>query len=208
MASKSKRRFPDVHRLLSARDNFRELQGEGASSVPAFLAWKAFLVVARLECGTSEKHKVIASCRESITRFGPDLEESVKRFSVALSSVNNVPDSVVRDWYVSAEMYEQVSKSYIADEVAQARRRIARMQRAIDRATSCSVFPCEEIGLELYRIRNVVLAHPRVLTGANLFETIVPAFEDLVYRLALAGWGRHTNTSYLDAEAILEQQNG
>lgn len=98
MNARKKRSFPDVHRLLWVREDFRALQGDGASSVPAFLAWKAFLIVTRLETGSTEKEKVCASCRASIEQMGLELDGRINEFAMALSSVNNVTDPVVAEW--------------------------------------------------------------------------------------------------------------
>lgn len=104
---------------------------------------------------------------------------------------------------VTSEEQERWSKEEIAEEVGRARKRIKNLVRKVESGSSVSAYPCEEIASELYRMRNAVLAHPSVYTGANLFEAIVPAFETLTATLALAGWARHTRRTLKEAENLV-----
>jgi hypothetical protein len=195
-----KRPWQDVPRLLRARARFRtEFEDPNArSSVPAFLAWKALLIVAkgssqggeRSQCAEAIKH---AMASETLLR--PHALAFVKN----LQPFRSVSPAVVRDWYVDPQL-----------EGPPARERVDYILRQIKRLAPLTEQPAgssfreehlADLADQVYAVRCAVIAHVSVLSTGNLFQTVVPAFEDLTAGVALSAWAERARLTLREAEA-------
>lgn len=190
----ARRIWPDVARLLQKRREFRDIRDPNvASSVTAFLAWKAFLIVVRGSATGDEKDQ----CREVVTRAlveFPILWENAEHFVKSLRPLQSQSANVVGDWYAEPSWTEAQTKG----RVAWATRSIGRLHEAMTRKDHRETF-AGEIAEHAYAIRSAVLAHGAVHSTGNLFQLIVPRFEDFVARVACAGYAHRAQLPLKEA---------
>lgn len=192
--------WPDVGRLLRARGQFRSYgTADAASSVPAFLAWKAFLLVAR---GTDEGSepsqcaKLIAQSLEACAELTP----RAVTLATNLQDFRRVSPAVVQMWFVP----DSVGAEQATAEVQGMLRRIRSLERFGELNGANGSRAAYTLGGICYAIRNAVLAHVNVLSTGNLFQRIVPPFEELVAAVAVAGWAKRAGVSLGDAKVFLK----
>src|SRR5690606_11260023 len=78
---KLRRVWPDVPRLLQAQDELASFQTpEAHLSVPAFMAWKAFLVTLRAEAAEGEKERCRVAVAASLDAHAKELLAPVRAF--------------------------------------------------------------------------------------------------------------------------------
>lgn len=207
MSAKMRRFLPDVPRLLKSKDQFRTLASpDAASSIAAFLAWKAFLLVARAETDASEKRRCQSSVVKTLRHFPDELFPNVRAFADTLQLFRDpraASAEVFNEWFISLDDAAALSR----DEIARERGRIARSIERLGHLTnteSTALLVSEGalLGEQLYRIRNSVIGHASVVTGMVLFDRIVPEFERVVSDLAL--FGRARLASMTAEEALKE----
>ncbi len=188
--------WPDVPRLLQKRQDFLGLEAALASSVTAFLAWKAFLIVARGGFQGSEKNQCSELISTALSRH-PSLWPCARNFATSLKPLANESPAVVADWYAE-ESWEPDARER---RVSWAKRTLREMAAANEHEKGGSRL-LEHLSDHAYAVRSAVLAHGAIHTTANHFERIVPAFEVFVSHVACAGWAERARLS-LDA-AMME----
>jgi hypothetical protein len=195
----------DVPRLLRAKEQFRSLSSiDAASSIPAFLAWKAFLIVARQESAPTEKRRCQDSVAETLKAFPDEVMGPTREFVENLQLLRNprmASPSVVEDWFISMDDLTSLQRDQLTIQRERILRSIERLDRALQGDGRLLLNEGDAIGEQLYRVRNSVIGHASVVTGMVLFDRIVPAFESLVSELALLGRARLGNISAYDARA-------
>jgi hypothetical protein len=179
--SRKNSRVPDVPRLLALKHQVREsiLGEETASSVSAFIAWKALLLASQAEVGGSEIARLKATVVECLRRYPKELRPALTSFVVALTRVSgpDVTPSVKSEW--------MGDPGELAGEVDRVLRSVKQLSRRLPETPDDRLWTlAEEVALRLRQIRHVVIGHARVTTGTPLFATIVKPFEELVTQLA------------------------
>jgi hypothetical protein len=196
---KLRRLWPDVPRLLRAREQFSSYQTPDAGiSVPAFLAWKAFLIVMRCEEGETEKERCRNSVTLSLRAFRDDLHGESSAFIHALHHFLDETPAVVSDWYLPTNVDGHPERE--VRRIVQDLKRLEAHSRRMSAEQLAELGP--EIADQLYQVRCSVIAHASVLTNGNLFDVIVPAFGRLVAALSLAGWARRAGISLQEAKEL------
>ena len=186
--SNSRRPWPDVPRLLQKRREFQHIGDQSvATSVTAFLAWKAFLIVARGSSSGPEKDQCEALVRRMLFKF-PELWPTAENFVRTLKTLSTASSSEIADWYADPSL----SKKKIEDRVSWARRSIVNMSGALAVRTHTDSQALELAG-HAYAVRSAVLAHGAIHSTGNRFAIVVPAFEDLSSQIASAGYAERAD---------------
>lgn len=190
------RPWSDVPRLLRKRRQFADLGDRSlASSVTAFLAWKAFLVVARGSAAGEEKQQCISTVAEVLSQH-PGLWTAAEAFGKALRALRQASPAVVTDWYCDAAWDQAKSKRHVEwalRSIREINERIAAGQRTSAEAAI--------LADHMYAMRSAVLAHVSVQSTGNLFQHLVPPFEQLTCRVACAGYAQRAGLDLSAAES-------
>lgn len=191
---RSRKPWPDVPRLLQRRRHFQDLGDHSvASSVTAFLAWKAFLIVARGSSSGAEKDQC-ATLTSSMLSQHSDLWLPAVEFAKALKPLSRQTDMMLGDWYADPAL----SPREFENRVRWARRSIVKLNKDLssgDRGEAVS----KALTDHAYAIRSAVLAHGAIHSTGNLFELIVPAFEEFVSQVACAGYAERARIPLAEA---------
>ena len=197
--SPTRRIWPDVARLLQKRREFLDIGDPTlASSVTAFLAWKAFLIVARGSTTGDEKSQCRRVVIEALDLY-PALWANATSFVRALRPLQSASVNVVGDWYADPSR----SQREVLSRVGWAQRSIGKLHAAMERKERDATF-ASDIADHAYAIRSAALAHGAVHSTGNLFQLIVPSFEDFVARVACA---RYASRAKLELIAAYEECN-
>jgi hypothetical protein len=171
----------DVPRLLALKRQVRALVlGEDtASSVAAFIAWKAMLLVSNAQAGSGESERVKAGVTMCLRNHPEQLRPALRSFMAALKrlSASDVTPSVRGEWIEDCREDGQD-----VDSILRSVRQLAEQLPGTPDDRLWTLGPA--VALNLRRIRHVVIGHARVTTGTPLFAAIVNSFEDLVTELA------------------------
>jgi hypothetical protein len=179
----NRRPWPDVPRLLQKRRQFAELGDRSlASSVTAFLAWKALLVVARGSETGDEKQQCIRTVTMALSHH-PEFWAEAESFTRALRALTQVSAAVVQDWYCDTAWEPDKSARHAEWATRSIREANELMAEGRKDATLA-----ERVGDHLYAMRSAVLAHASVQSTGNLFQLVVPPFEQLTCHVACGGW--------------------
>lgn len=177
--------WADALRLLRKRQEIAQEIREPllGDSVQAFMAWRAFLIVAR---GTYPGVREKAQCQEMLRLALRDYPESQGPASALLKGLvvlsKQIP-STIAPWYTDDDSTEEACRDAL--EKAQRRFRSYRAMEGIDEDNLDRL--ATDLGSDVYAIRSAVIAHASVTTSGNLFMAIVPAFTSLVAVCACAG---------------------
>jgi hypothetical protein len=173
--------MPDVPRLLALKQQVRRsvLGEDTASSVAAFIAWKALLLISNAQPGSGEADRIQAGVRTSLRSSPGQLRPAVQSFVGALKrlSASDVTPSVRAEWMEDPRGEEEDIDAVL--------RSVKHLANQISRAPDEELWTlAPAIALNLRRVRHVVIGHVRVTTGSPLFSAIVNPFENLVTQLA------------------------
>jgi hypothetical protein len=183
-----------VPRLLQKRRDFRDLADPSvSSSVTAFLAWKAFLIVARGSSTGIEKIQCRHVVRATAATF-PELRAPAKRFASALKAIAAGTPTTVADWYSDPALEADDTRK----RVQWAKRSIAKLNETLS-SDRVGDSVAEELADHVYAIRSAVLAHGAIHSTGNLFQLVVPAFEDFVSMVACAGYAQRAGITLTEA---------
>jgi hypothetical protein len=198
--------WPDIPRLLRARSLFRELGADTSSSVPAFLAWKAFMVTTRAEEGTSERARCERAVAECLRQYPEDVEPALRSFIHALGPFRNGINRVaVGEWYITGDEWDSLSAAEVKVRIDRVLARLQRLLQTERQLGAGGLYEmADDLTYHLYNVRNAVLAHAAVLSTGNLFPIVVPAFERAAEALALAGLSRRAGVAFRDAVTLLD----
>lgn len=183
----AKPRLPwgDALRILRKR---RDLVGglsepQLTDSIQAFLAWKAFAIVAR---GITPEAREKNQCQElmRITLPMSALRNPALRFVRGLEALIEQSPALMSDWYCE-EDWDASAKTRRVEEARRRVRRTSKSMKAGDGLQSPST--AYDIGEDMYAVRSAVIAHASVHTGGNLFPHLVPPFGSLAALSACAG---------------------
>jgi hypothetical protein len=178
--TKTMPRMPDVLRLIELKRKVRELVlgEETASSVAAFIAWKALLLASNVERG-SEHERLQAATANCLRNYPNELRSSLTAFVLALRHLSgpDITPAIRADWIGDPRG--------VGQEVERVLRDIKQLVIVLPK-TADKDLPklARSIAAHLARIRNVVIGHAQVTTGTPLFPIIVRPFEDLVTKVA------------------------
>lgn len=180
-----RRPWPDVPRLLTKRSEFRQLLGdpELAGSVTAFIAWKAFLIVARGIAEGDEKRQVREVFRVALSPDRDVLWDAASRFASALRGIALDSPALIAEWYAD-QAWEPTKRDSSVEWAKRSIRRLSDGLNAKQRLPELA----ELLADHAYAVRNAVIAHGAVHTNANHFHRVVPAFEQLVCLVTCAGY--------------------
>lgn len=176
-------RIPDVGRLLRLRTKVkRELLGpDVASSITAFIAWKACLVAAATERGDDEQTQVESLLETALKQQPSLLRDPLMDFVQALRGLASpeITPMVKQDWL------EDPEHPNLGSEVERVLRQLKTLETKLAQIPDNDLWRfASELTPHLRRVRHVVIGHARVMTTTVQFEKIVPAFEELTARLA------------------------
>jgi hypothetical protein len=181
--TKKRPRLAEVDRLLRLKQTARItlLRPDVASSVAAFIAWKALLLAANAENGPNERQRLRKAVRGALQAEPNALRPAVEEFVEGLQrlSRSDVTPMVRRDWFAQEGAVGQREQ---ADDVIRSAKRLRR------RLTELQDGDVAEISSELVDrmcdVRNAVIGHVRVTTETPFFGTIVTPFETLAASVA------------------------
>jgi len=109
---------------------------------------------------------------------------------------------VVEEWYVIKDELSQLSADSRIARVQSKQRKLKRLFDQVRGSESIADLG-PQIADELYDIRNSVLAHVSVLSTGNLFDVVIPRFEQLVADVATCGWAIVAGVEYQTAKGFL-----
>lgn len=188
-----KRPWPDVPRLLQMRQKVGDIQPGIATSLTAFLAWKAFLITAKSVGTGSERERCVerlaeaqkqeAGCRIPAARFADALEVLVEQSNVAIA-----------EW-LAADDDDEATRD---EKVATFKRKI---QRLTPRAKNSGLALSDRwtIAEHAISLRNSIIAHGSVHSTGNLFQFVVPRFESFIAASACQGYAAKAGLTYEEA---------
>jgi len=179
----------DVPRLMQMRNRVGDLQAGVATSVTAFLAWKAFLITAK-SCGTgAERERCISRIAEAIS-LDHECQHVAGRFADGLLLLADQSNVAVAEW-LAVDDDDEVTRD---GRVARFKRDVRRMS---PRARN-SPLPIQDrftIAECAVAFRHSVIAHGSVHSTGNLFQLIVPPFDDLVCAVTYQGYAQRLGLS-------------
>lgn len=179
---KAREIVPDVPRLLRLKQQVRTsvLGDETASSIAAFIAWKAFLLASMVEEGGDEADRVERTVAACLRHYPVQMRPPLASFVVGLKRLSG-PDITPA---LRMEWLGQPQK--IGNEVERIVRSVKRLVRELPETPDDKLWMiAPSVGEHLRHVRHVVIGHARVTTGTPLFPMIVRPFEDLVAQLAM-----------------------
>lgn len=177
--------WTDALRILRKRRDVGKGLSETslADSIQAFLAWKAFIIVAR---GITPAGREKNQCQELLRQALGGYEELLlpaRQFVRGLEALSKQTDGLLQDWYCE-EDWQPAEKT----------ERITRMRKSVSRLAAerreeglRSARSSYDIGENMYAVRSAVIAHASVSTSGNLFPHIVGPFGELASLSACAG---------------------
>ena len=181
------RPFSDVPRLLQMRS---EIKGKKigqfeTNAVTAFLAWRAFLIVARTATGGHEKNFCLKKIKATLEEHN-ELKEVTESFVNSLKQFTQQPEEVIKEWYSPPNDVTII------------------MREINDMNVECTKpggwkkpWPLTE---HLFAIRNCVLAHGTMHSTGNLFQSIMPAFDNFIASIACAGYATQSKITFNKAK--------
>lgn len=164
-----------------------------ATSVTAFLAWKAYLIVARGSVNGPEKVQCGRLATLMLGKFD-ELWPTAAAFAKALKPLTVASAVELTDWYADPSLPAKT----IDKRVRWAKRSIASVNAAVERQARGDAL-AEELADHAYAIRSAVLAHGAIHSTGNRFQVIVPLFEEFTSRIACAGYADRAEISLQDA---------
>lgn len=170
-----------------------DLQQGIATSVTAFLAWKAFLITAKSQGSGSERDKCIPRIAEAIGA-ATECSSAAVAFASALEHLAAQSNAQIAEWLASD-----------ADEVPARDAKVARFKREVRRLSRRELDgSLSEEGRFLvagcaFAIRNSVLAHGSVHSTDGLFAHVVPAFDEFVCAVACQGYAKQIGATFSEA---------
>jgi hypothetical protein len=188
--------WPDVPRLLQQRKKLGEVLGPTvASSVTAFLAWKAFLITAKSQGSGAERDR----CRQRIAdaiATSTECHLAADKFVAAREMSSAQSNMAVAEWFCLEDTDASARDGII-------RRFRTGMRRLSDRAPDALLSADDRAFVAEYcvRLRNSVLAHGSVHSTGNLFEIVVPRFDALVCLVACQGYSERLGVTFPEARA-------
>lgn len=189
------RPFKDVPRLLQMRS---EIQGKKigeyeTSAVTAFLAWRAFLIVAR-QTEVGKEKDVCEKKIEEMLKQHNELKEVTEKFVKSLKPLIQQSENVVKDWY--CDIAQEPQYPFSVDTI---RQKIKKMNEAFTHPEGWKGIS-RDITYHAYAIRNCVLAHGTMHSTGNLFQSIMPAFDNFVASIACAGYATQSKITFNEAK--------
>ena len=180
--------FQDVSRLLQMRSEIREKKiGQfETSAVTAFLAWRAFLIVARKATGGHEKDFCAKKIKDMLVQHN-ELKEVTERFVNSLKQFPQQTEEVIKEWY------------FQPDDVPLIMREIKSMNETCIKPEGWKTISWQ-LTQHLFAIRNCVLAHGTMHSTGNLFQSIMPAFDNFVASIACAGYATQFKIPFSQAK--------
>jgi hypothetical protein len=154
------------------------LQPGVATSLTAFLTWKAFLITAKSVGVGAERDKCVKAVAEAI-RVDAACQLAAAGFASALELLAEQSPIAIAEWLASDD-----------DEAVARDGKVDRFQRAMRKLTprkKAEPLPLGErftVAEYAYSFRNAVIAHGNVHSTGNLFQYLVPKFEELVLSVA------------------------
>jgi len=193
------RPWPDVPRLLKKRNDFRQLLGDAtlAGSVTAFIAWKAFLIIARGSLDGDEKAQVRGLFRATMGADRDLLWIAASAFVTSLRGIAEGTPQSVADWYAD----QSWARAKRDGQVDWAKRSIGRLSAAFASGQRSAEL-AEQVADHVYAVRNAVIAHGAVHTNANHFQRVVPRFEHLTNLVTCAGYATRAD---LPLSTVMEE---
>lgn len=189
--------WPDVPRLLTASHDFASADSPDTHySVPAFMAWKALLIVVRGENEETEKRQCIESIHKSLSAYPKELRAPLAAFAKAADRFRSTSRNEMAEWFCSP------GDRNTSATVTATLKAIQSLQRVPSMPDEQLPGLSDELGAVLYNMRSAVIAHAAVFTRSNLFDVVVPAFTRLVAGLAMAGWAGRAGASWAEAEEV------
>ena len=177
-------------RLLRKRREFGELTDQTvATSITAFMGWKAFLIVARGSHSGAEKAQCEATTVTVLNGF-PELWQLTETFANRLRALRQESLPTAADWYCDPSWDQDQTEG----RVRWAMRTIKELNEALT-AGKRTPAVASLISDHVYAMRSAVLAHTSVQSTGNLFQHIVPSFEALVCALACGGYAARAKIS-------------
>ncbi len=185
--------WKDALRILRKRQGIVSDLSETAlaDSIQAFLAWKAFVIVAR---GTTPTAKEKNQCQELLRlALGayPQIVAPADGFVRGLEALARQSDAMLEDWYCEEDWEQDLRRARIT----QARRRVRQLGASRARGALADPSVAYDLGQDMYAVRSAVIAHASVNTSGNLFPAIVGPFGQLAAVGACAGIALRSGTS-------------
>lgn len=156
------------------------------------------MVTTRAESGEGERDRCRVSMEESLRLFSGELEAVVRSFAGAIKSFRLSQNRVaVAEWYLLPDNLATATRPQTVDDIVA---RVSRFTSSVERTSQRDLHRvARELSFHAYNVRNAVLAHISVLSTGNLFSVVVPAFERLSERFAVAAWARRAQAPFAEA---------
>jgi len=174
------------------RRRIEHFQSGIVTSVTAFLAWKAFLITARSIGARSERDR----CVERLLQAQQQQRECrvyAARFAEALEALSEQSNVAIAEWLAADDDDEDTRDG----KVARFKREIARLTSRDD--AELTVADQHTIAEYAVYLRHSVIAHGSVHSTGNLFEFVVPKFEDFIASVACQGYASNGGLSFQEA---------
>lgn len=177
--------WSDALRILRKRQELvRDLkEAELKDSIHAFLAWKAFAIVAR---GTTPEAREKNQCQELMRLAlpaAPEMKEPARLFVRGLEGLVSQSPALMEAWYCEEDWAIEEKQRRTTD----AKRRVRRLAPKVHAGDLDDPETAYDIGENMYSVRSAVIAHASVHTGGNLFPHIVVPFGKLAAMTACVG---------------------
>jgi hypothetical protein len=180
--------------LLKQREQIRGMIGRDvATSVTAFLAWKAFLITAKSVGTGSEKNRCIERIAAAVENELA-CRAAAAQFAFALQILCGKSNVAIAEWVAVDD-----------DDVEHRDRVVLNFKRDIHRLTPgakgapLAVEDRFTIARAAFAIRNAVIAHGSVHSTGDLFGLVVPAFDEFVCAVACQGYAQRLAIPYEEA---------